>query len=422
MKKTFLLILMLLVFPSLVSATNSFEPIENSGETIYIKDYEEYENLMNEVNQNEVNKQQYLNQLYEEIVAESNSSSLKLYQAKVVSINDPEVQYTQDKATGLYSEGYYQNGTVEIINDEQLEGITLTYMMCLTYDVYGNIILPEIKVGDIVNVSFMQVDEENIVAISPEPDTYVKRFPTMIVLSMIVLVVILSILGKHAVKLVLPLLLMIDLLLGVVGPLVMQGFNLWLLTFFAIILTIIAICVLKLGANSKAVTAIITTTIITVVLIPIHFAVDALLNFSGLTTETFVMSGGVIPNIVGEEVIPLFNFHSLSVGITLIIAFSLIALVACKMAELYSDGKTQTEDAFNEESKSYVADMSFVATITLLATILPKYMLLLAKSYAVEHIIHSEMFLIEFVRILLVIVAMVLTIPTTMLVSKFLED
>ena len=49
-------------------------------------------------------------------------------------------------------------------------------------------------------------------------------------------------------------------------------------------------------------------------------------------------------------------------------------------------------------------------------------MLLLAKSYAVEHIIHSEMFLIEFVRILLVIVAMVLTIPTTMLVSKFLED
>ena len=409
-------IISILFLPKEVMATNvNFEPIENSGETIYLKDYEEYEALMNEVNQNEVNKQQYLMQIASEIQKES--SELKTYQAKVLSINKPEMQYTQDQSTRLFSSGYYQNGEVEIINDEKLEGITLTYMMCLTYDVYGNIVLPEIKVGDVVNVSFMQMDEENVVAFSPEPDTYIRRFPTMIIFAIIMLVVIGGVLGKYSVKLIIPVLLSIDILIGVVGPLVLEGISLWLLVFFAIVLTTIAICVLKLGVNVKSVTAILTTVIVSVALIPVHFAVDALFNFSGLTSELFLMSGGVLPKMVGNELVQAFSFHSLSISITLIMSFALVALVACKVAE-----KSEVNEADSDEVKSYVADMSFVSAITIIATALPKYMLLLAKKYTAEHLINSEMLLVEFVRLLIVMIAVVLTIPVTKIVSKFLED
>lgn len=409
-------IISILFLPKEVMATNvNFEPIENSGETIYLKDYEEYEALMNEVNQNEVNKQQYLMQIASEIQKES--SELKTYQAKVLSINKPEMQYTQDQSTRLFSSGYYQNGEVEIINDEKLEGIILTYMMCLTYDVYGNIVLPEIKVGDVVNVSFMQMDEENVVAFSPEPDTYIRRFPTMIIFAIIMLVVIGGVLGKYSVKLIIPVLLSIDILIGVVGPLVLEGISLWLLVFFAIVLTTIAICVLKLGVNVKSVTAILTTVIVSVALIPVHFAVDALFNFSGLTSELFLMSGGVLPKMVGNELVQTFSFHSLSISITLIMSFALVALVACKVAE-----KSEVNEADSDEVKSYVADMSFVSAITIIATALPKYMLLLAKKYTAEHLINSEMLLVEFVRLLIVMIAVVLTIPVTKIVSKFLED
>lgn len=410
-------------FVPLVYATANIDSIENSGETVYIKNYEEYEALMKEVNQNEVNKEEYFKQLIDELKKQDSYTATKLYQARVISIGEPEEQYTQDQATTTYSRGYYQNGKVEIINDENLEGITLNYMICLTYDVYGNITMPQIKVGDVVNVSFMQIDEGTVVAFSPEPDTYVKRFPSMMVLVIFSLLVVIGILGKYSVSFIIPTLLMFDLVICVLAPNLFLGIPLWVLVFFAIVLTTIAICVLKLGANIKAITAIFTTIIISAVIIPIHFVVDAIFNFSGLTTESFLMSGGVLPDVIANEIISPFSFHSLSIAITSIMAFALIALVACKVGENYEDGRnTEERELIEDKTKAYVADMSFVAMVILIATTLPKYMLLIAKKYTTAHVVHSEMLLIEFVRMLIILLAIALTIPTTKLVSKFFEE
>lgn len=431
MKKNFLTMiivcfLIVFAFQGLTMASqNQFEPIDPSGDKeIYLNTYEEYENLMQEFDQNEVNKQQYMKQLVEELQEMEELKTVSLYQARVIEVTEPELQYMQNQSTAEFSRGYYQNGIVEIINDEQLAGIQLTYMNCLTYDVYGNITLPEVKVGDIVNISFMQVDAENVVAYSPEPDTYIERFPTMLIFTIVILLVVAIFLGKHSIKLLIPALLIFDILFVVVGPLILEGFNLWALLIFTVLLTTIAICVLKLGANIKSVIATLSTVIISVATIFIHAIIDSLLNFSGLTSESFLMSGGVTPNVIANEVVTIFNFHSLSIAITIIMAFALVALVACKTAEKYEENKAKLNagEIINEDVKSYIADMSFVAVVTILATALPKYMMLLVKSYTTEFIVHSEMLLIEFVRVLIVLLAMVLTVPMTTLISKFLED
>ena len=431
MKKNFLMIVticfsIIFAFQGLAFAgKNQFETTSPSGEKEqYLNTYEEYENLMKEFDQNEVNKKQYMKQLVEDLKQLEELTTVSLYQARVIEISEPELQYMQDQSTAEFSRGYYQNGIVEIINDEKLGGIQLTYMNCLTYDVYGNITMPEVKVGDIVNISFMQVDEENVVAYSPEPDTYIERFPAMLILTILVLLVVAIFLGKHSIKLLVPALLVFDILFLVVGPLILEGFNLWALLVFAVLLTTIAICVLKLGANAKAITAILSTIIVSAATIVVHAIIDAWLNLSGLTSESFLMSGGVTPNVIANEVVTIFNFHSLSIAITIIMAFALVALVACKTTEKYEEnkGKLNNNEIVDDEVKSYIADMSFVAVVTIFATVLPKYMMLLVKSYTTEFIVHSEMLLVEFVRVLVVLLAMVLSVPMTTIISKFLED
>lgn len=419
-----LLLICVIAFPNQVLATDQFDVNNNSGETIYIKTYDEYEQLMEQFDQNEVNKIEYIKQLIGDLEQLKKNSEIPLFQAKVLSISEPEMQYTQDQSTAQFARGLYQNGKVEILDEGELEGIELNYMICLTYDVYGNITMPEVKVGDIVNVTLMQIGEESVVAFSPEPDTYVKRFPTLITITTIILIIIIAFLGKHSIKLVIPALLAIDILFGVVGPTILEGFSLWLLVAFAIILNAIAICVLKLGVNAKAFTATFTTVLVSAVALVVHAVLDSILNFSGLTTESFLMSSGVTPNIIANEVVNIFNFHSLSIATTLFMMFIVIVLTACKTAETYEENKAKlkADELISEEVKSYISEISLVAVFVMLANTFPKHMLLLVKSYTTEYVLQSEIFLIEFVRILVMLLMIVITVPVTLIVSKFLEE
>ena len=418
------------VLPNQIFASNTTmskyeEALKNvSGDPIYINDYDEYEQLMAQFDENEVNKVEFVKQLISELQQIENNSEIPLFQAKVLSISEPEIQYTQDQTTAQFSMGLYQNGEVEIIEDGKLEGVKLNYMICLTYDVYGNITMPEVKVGDIVNITLMQIGEDQVIAFSPEPDTYVKRFPALLTIAVLVLFFVIGFLGKHSIKLIIPSFLIIDMVFGLVGPLVLEGFNLWLLAFFTILLNAIAICVIKLGSNAKAFTAIFSTMLISFVMVIVHLVADALLNFSGLTTESFLMSGGVAPNIIANEIVNIFNFHSLSVVISLLIMFVLVVLTACKTAEKYDENKAKlkADQIISEEVKSYISEITLVGTFVMIANMLPKFMLLLVKSYTPEYVIQSEIFLIEFIRILMMFVAVILTVPVTLLVSKFLED
>lgn len=418
------LLICVIAFPNQVLATDQFDVNNNSGETIYLKTYEEYENLMNQFDQNEVNKIEYIKQLIGDLEQLEKKSEIPLFQAKVLSISKPEMQYTQDQSTAQFSRGLYQHGKAEILDEGELKGIELNYMICLTYDVYGNITMPEVKVGDIVNVTLMQIGEDSVVAFSPEPDTYVKRFPTMIMITIITLIVIIGFLGKHSVKLIIPALLATDILFGVVGPTILEGVSLWLLVAFAIILNAIAICVLKLGVNAKAFTAAFTTILVSAVALVVHAILDSIFNFSGLTTEAFLMSSGVTPNVVANEVVNILNFHSLSIAITLFTMLIVIVLTACKTAETYEENKAKlkADELIGEEVKSYISEISLVAIFVMLANTLPKHMLLLVKSYTTEYVLQSEMFLVEFVRILVMLLMVVITVPITLLVSKFLDE
>ncbi|MBQ8300073.1 MAG: YibE/F family protein [Clostridia bacterium] len=392
---------------------------------VYIKDYSEYEDLMNEFDDNAVNKEYYLEQLIKDLQDIEATSDVRLYEAEVIEIEEPELQYLQDTTTSEYAMGMYQYGKVRVTEkDSVLTGVELTYMACLTYDVYNNIVMPELKVGDTTYITLLQLDEETFVAISPELDTYVERFPTMLAISLIILAAVAIYFGKHSVKFLVPLVLMVDVLFFVMGPLVLQGFNLWLLMFFTILLNTIAIAVLKLGVNSKAFTAIFTTCVLSIAMIPVHFAIDSMLNFSGLTAENFLLSSGVLPNIIASEVVPLFNFHSLSVSITIIIMFALIALTSCKtLAKLEEHkAKIKSDELVRSDMSEYIAETSFIAIVIMLTQALPKYLILLAKRYTTKFVLQSEIFLIEFVRILIILIGMMLTVPLTLLINKFMED
>lgn len=413
----FLFCMAVLCVPLVSHATNSNE--------VYLKEYSEYENLMNEFDENTVNKEYYIQQLIRDLQAIEENSEIKLYEAEIIEINEPELRYLQDATTSEYAMGMYQYGKVRVTEENSLiNGVELTYMACLTYDIYNNIVMPGLEVGDTTYITLLQIDEETFVAISPELDTYVKRFPTMVAISLIILAMVAIYFGKHSVKFLVPLVLMVDLLFFVVGPLILQGFNLWLLMFFTILLNTIAIAVLKLGVNSRAFTAIFTTCLLSVVMIPIHFALDSMLNFSGLTAENFLLSSGVAPNIIASEVVPIFNFHSLSVSLTMIMMFALIALTACKTIAKSEEhkAKTKADELIRADMSEYIAEMSFIAIVIMLTEMLPKYLILLAKNYNTRFILQSEIFLVEFVRVLIILLGIMLTVPLTLLINKFMED
>lgn len=413
----FLFCMAVLCVPLVSHATNSNE--------VYLKEYSEYENLMNEFDENTVNKEYYIQQLIRDLQAIEENSEIKLYEAEIIEINEPELRYLQDATTSEYAMGMYQYGKVRVTEENSLiNGVELTYMACLTYDIYNNIVMPSLEVGDTTYITLLQIDEETFVAISPELDTYVKRFPTMVAISLIILAMVAIYFGKHSVKFLVPLVLMVDLLFFVVGPLILQGFNLWLLMFFTILLNTIAIAVLKLGVNSRAFTAIFTTCLLSVVMIPIHFALDSMLNFSGLTAENFLLSSGVAPNIIASEVVPIFNFHSLSVSLTMIMMFALIALTACKTIAKSEEhkAKTKADELIRADMSEYIAEMSFIAIVIMLTEMLPKYLILLAKNYNTRFILQSEIFLVEFVRVLIILLGIMLTVPLTLLINKFMED
>lgn len=408
-----------------VTNTSGLPASTQKNTDVYIKDFEEYQDLLNEFDDNTVNKGYYIEQLIKELQLLEQYKNVKLYEAEIIEITEPEIQYVQDASTSEYAMGVYQNGKVRITEKgSTLEGVELSYIANLTYDIYNNIVMPGLKVGDKTYITLMQIDEQNFVAISPELDTYVERFPTMLVITFVILISTAIYFGRHSVKFIVPLVLMSDLLFFVMGPLILQGFNLWLLMFFTILLNTIVIAVLKLGANSRAISAVFTTCVLSLIMIPVHFAIDSMLNFSGLTSENFLLSSGVAPNIIASEVVSLFNFHSLSVSFTIIIMSALIALTSCKTIEKYGEYKarTKSDELIRADMSEYIAETSFIAIIIMLAQILPKYLILLVKNYTTKFVLQSEIFLVEFVRILIVLLGMMITVPVTLLVNKFMED
>ena len=129
LRKSFLISLLSIIFsfvlisgvmlPNEVLATNTDkyeEALKNlSGDPVYIKDYDEYEKLMSQFDENEVYKIEFVKQMIGELQDREKNSEIPLFKAKVLSISKPEMQYTQDQATAQFSRGLYQNGQDDIL-------------------------------------------------------------------------------------------------------------------------------------------------------------------------------------------------------------------------------------------------------------------------------------------------------------------
>lgn len=425
MKNKFLILLLvgvLFIFSSITFATE-LPSNQKSPNEIYLDDYDEYEDLMSDFDQNEINKEYYLYQVATEVMNIEENKQIALYEAEILEISDPEIRYERDGTE--YVKKVYQSGIVRIIDKRiQLPNDQMTYLSSLSYDKYDNIRLSPYKVGDKTYVTFLELEEGNVIAVTPESEMHIERLSTFFGIMIIFFIVALICFGKHSVAPFVILVLFTDILIWLVAPLVLKGFNMWLLLVFTLVLTATAIAVIKLGVNYKAFVAVFTTCVISAAIISVHYVIDSMLDLSGITLETSLLSNVVTPLLIGEDTMPMFNFYSLNVVCTILISFGFILLTSCKTLLKHEEHKSKAkyDELLNSEIGEYISEMSLIAVIVMLAKAFPKYVVVIASAYNVQNAIQSEIFMNEMIRILIAVVGMMITVPMTLLMNRIIED
>ena len=393
-----------------------------SGDTEYLEDYSDYEDLMNSMDEQSEYKSMYEQMIKETVENYKSSSREDIYRAKVVDATDVQTYY-----------GYYQymyKSIYQIVKVEILEGPykgqtidDVNYI--LTGDTYGNIELPAISVGKVINVSIGTNDEGNIYAYSSSIDSPVSRWGWIALLIVVTLLLVAVFAGKAGMKMLVPILLIVDLIIMVMIPAMHSGTNIMLLLGAIVLLSSITICVLKLGVRTKSFVAILVSLVMTFVFVILMYGFDNLAYLSGITYEITSFVESIIPriNTAGEIEIAM-DVHALNIAIAAIMAFFAAIPVICKTIQVYDekkDGENAIKDTI-DEMKEYVSDKLVTIVPMLFTLIIPKYLLLIINKCSFAEIINSEVLGSDVVRILFIVISVVLAVPISANMGKLLID
>lgn len=431
LKSLFMLVMCsALILPTTVSAIGTMtreeyeQKIKDAPEHVYLDSFEEYEEMLQEFDDNAENKVYFLEQLAQEIQYINDYKKIDIYKAEVIEVVEPELRYIQNDDYS-YGMGWYQNGIVKITEKNSLlNGYEFSYMTNLTYDPYGNMTSPRIRVGDTVNISLMEINENQYVACSPIMDIYVQRFPTAMILVCMFVIFLLLYFGRKSIKIIVPLILIVDLVIFYMSSAIYQGVNVWFALGFVVILNTIALSVLKLGGNWKTIVSIISTLLVSFAMIMVHYGMDAILNFAGLTIDNIFLTSAVPPMIIGEEVVPQIDMHAFSVAVGILLVSVVSNLAAIKVIESCEKNaaKMKYEEEVKKEVNEYLGETTLIVAMFMIAQLLPACVNLFAEGYKLNHLLQSELFWIEVLRVIIVIIGLILTVPLTIVVYKALED
>ena len=397
-----------------------------SGETIYLDDFSQYQDVINGMDYQADYKEKYEEMISKYINEVENSERMNMSRAKVLEASDVKVDYGQ--YSPYYSDSYYKNSyqmlDIEVLDGEFAGEKVEDVQYILTCDTFENIKLGDIKSGDIINVYVVELEDGSLYAASTTYDSPVVRWQIPVVLFIIAVLVVAIYTGKHSAKFLVPLVLLIDLLFIVAVPAICDGINIMFLVTIITVLSTILISVLKFGIKAETFVVILSTSIITLVLSFMVYGVDSLANMTGITYDSAYVMETMLPRFVDDEVVPTVNFHDLSATLTILVMFFGILTIACKTVETYTK-KEKNNNIIKETisgMQENLAESLVLAISLLLVNFMPKIMLFIVKKSSFNEYINSEILITEIFRILFLVIGMAITVPVTAALARVMDE
>lgn len=382
------------------------EDIAVDDSEVYVDNYEDYEQIMNDVNseysQDELEEyydsyQEYMAAYYNEYQRE------ETVKARVIEVEEVEEQYEFDQYYYSVSKYEIQPITVEILEGEHIgEQFNINYL--LTGDSLNNIRYSELKKGDTIFVGFYtdSTTGETYADIT-NTGSNVERFSVIICIGIIAACLLMVYGRKKGLLTTLIILLALDFCLVIIPNMGFAGQGFVIGGILFILLLIVTISVMKLGLNIKTLLATIISIFVTAIAFLLLLIADYLTRTVGVTFEVAAIAENVL---LGN-----MNFEHLYIIVTMIIASMAITNVACKSIEKMQATQTKGFNDRMEACKGCLDETALSTVITLLACYIPNHLLLLTNKYTTAEILNSEILVSELIRIFIVLIAIALTVP-----------
>ncbi len=410
------LILSMLINTACMATNDNLTEKEDLQEPIYIDNYEDYEQLINDTtgyDQDEL--KEYYNEYQNYITDYYNSYEReKTYKARVIDVEDVEEQYEYNEYYYSVSKYEIQPITVEVLEGEY-KGQIFEIDYILTGDSLNNIQYSTLQKGDIVFVA-VNIDEEtgeNYADIT-NAGSNVERFGIIICIGIIALLLLTVYGGKKGLITALISLLILDFCLVIIPNMGYMGQGFIIGGVALIVLLIVLISLSELGINKEALKAIIISTILTLVSALLLVTINYLTRTVGITFEVAAISENVL---LGN-----MNFEHLYIIITLIISSLAVTNVVCKSISQLSKEKVTGFDEGIKACKDILGANVLYIVIALVALYIPNHLLLLTNKYTPTEVWNSEILISELIRLFIIIITMAIAIPTVAILNDKKEE
>ena len=393
-------------------------------EIVYMNDYSDYENLINGMNYTADYKKFYEEKVKNEVEDYKKAQRAPVYEALILEASEPKVTYGEYGQYGYYYKTTYQTLKIKLLNGPHKGEVIDDYSFILTADIYENIKLSEVHVGEKINVVVDEDENGEIYASASSYDSPYVRSQYVLILFIIVMIFFIIYAGKHALKASIMWFVLADLLLVVMAPLLILGYNPALLVIMVTLLSGLGIACLSLKRINKALVAVFGAVFITFFVGLIIYGFSLFAKLSGISYEATYLMEYILPTITESgNIVPTLDFYTFNFGITLLIVFIVSLFTSIKTVEIFYNYKLHdSKFEIPEVIKSYIAEKSLFVSAILMILMVPKYLLLLCNKYSFVEIINSEMVIIEVSRMLFAVLAISLTAPISILLCKFASD
>lgn len=398
----------------------AMDTTESENEVVKIENYDQIEDLLagKELMSDE---EKYEKQMNEFAKAYEESEVEELTKAKVIEASDSEDVYEE------YSDGYLFKFKKQDIKVELLEGeykgeiVSIVYP--LTADMFLNLEIPELNVGDVIYVyPYLGADNTTVEAEVGNMGTGIER-KTGVIILFVVTAILMIVFGKEkGVVSLLIVALIFVLTLLICSEQIYMGTQIILLSLLLATVIIFMMSISKAGLTKDALMISVISMLVLVFVVVLTYGVDALLKNTGATFDAMFL----IETIVKRNI----DFHDLFVGsIVLILAVALPNVVAkawCKCQKADTNDINKLFDASRSAMSGSVEMVAVVLTTLIIPKLLylysPRLMSSYAYKYTTNEILNSDVLVTELIRLCMVLIGMALAVPMTVCAFKILKN
>ncbi len=396
-----------------ISAISPTSGDNTESKDIYVDNYEDYESIMNGIEPDY--SQSELKEYYEEYQTQiedyyNSYTREETVKAKVKKVSPVEEYYDYSDYYYTVTKYEFQPITVEVVEGKYI-GQTFEIDYLLTGDSLGNIRYAKVHPGDTVFVA-VGPDEATgeLRADITNTGSNVDRFGIVVCLGIFVILVLVIYAGKKGVLISLITLLILDFCLVIIPNMGFMGEGFAIGTIGFILLLIPTVALYELGFNKKVIKGSLISIVTVIMTWFLLAAANYITRTVGIVFEVSALSENVI---LGN-----MNFENLYMMITLMIATIAITSSVCKTLKVSEVLVGKTFDEKSNECRDVVAANVLLLVVTLFATYIPNHLLLLTNKYTATEVWNSEILISELVRLFVLMISVIISVPVTILLTN----